>query len=177
LATAATDLGLGVDSPLGIGAFFGSVPEQASGTEHAANMLGQGTILASPFAMARVAASVAAGHRVDPILVIPANPREFPQLPPSELTETEAAYLRDLMHSVVTEGSATLLADIPGIIGAKTGTAQFGDGTQSHTWIIAMADLPNGLDVAVAVFVEVGQFGSTTSGPLMHEFLQYLATR
>jgi len=175
LATAGADLGLGVYAPLGIGAAFGDVPDEATGTTHAANLLGQGSIQASPFAMARVAASVAAGHRVDPVLVRPTIPSaEVPDEaePASSLTEEEASFLREMMGAVVSEGSAGILSDIPGIVGAKTGTAQFGDGSQNHTWMIAIMG-----DYAVAVFVEVGEFGATTSGPLMHQFLQYLATR
>ena len=175
LAAAGADLGLGVYSPVGIGAAFGDVPDEATGTTHAANLLGQGNIQASPFAMARVAASVAAGHRVDPVLVRPVTPlAEAPDQanPASNLTADEAAFLREMMGYVVSEGSAGLLSDIPGIVGAKTGTAQFGDGSQNHTWMIAIAG-----DYAVAVFVEIGEFGATTSGPLMHEFLQYLTTR
>jgi cell division protein FtsI/penicillin-binding protein 2 len=171
LTAAAADLGLGVPSPLGLGAYFGSVPDDATGTQFAADLLGQGTVQASPFGMARVAASVAAGHRVDPVLVRPVSPSQV-EVPASSLTEEETAFVRDLMGSVVAEGSAAMLQDIPGIVGAKTGTAQFGDGSQNHTWMIAIMG-----DYAVAVFVEIGEFGATTSGPIMHEFLQYLATR
>jgi len=182
LAAAGADLGLGVYAPVGIGAAFGDVPAEATGTTHAANLLGQGTIQGSPFAMARVAASVAAGHRVDPVLVRPVTPlTEVPNQdePASALTEDEAAFLRQMMSYVVSEGSAGILANIPGIVGAKTGTAQFGDGSQNHTWMIAIMDnTANGGDqVAVAVFVELGEFGATTSGPLMHEFLQFMSTQ
>jgi cell division protein FtsI/penicillin-binding protein 2 len=52
------------------------------------------------------------------------------------------------------------------VVGAKTGTAQYGDGTRQHVWMLAVAD-----DLAVAVFVEDGEYGSTTAGPLMGSFL------
>ena len=42
-------------------------PETATGA--AADMIGQGTVLASPFAMATVAASVRAGRAVLPVLL------------------------------------------------------------------------------------------------------------
>ena len=176
LKDAAGDLGLGVPVPIGVAAEFGSVPADPSATEHAADLLGQGLVTASPFAMARLAASVAAGHRVDPLLVVPFAADEAAggadgsaggaDVPASELTADEAAFLRELMAGVVAEGSATILQDVPGIVGAKTGTAQFGDGSQNHTWMIAIAG-----DLAVAVFVEEGEFGSTTSGPIMAAFL------
>ena len=189
LVAAATDLGLGVRSDAGAPAVYGAVPSDATPTQHAASLIGQDRIEVSPFTMARIAASIAAGKRVDPVLVRPAPPAATPEgdgegeggagaaaspsaspspgeLPESRLTAEEAATLRSLMGSVVEQGSATLLQDVPGIVGAKTGTAQFGDGSRQHTWMIAIAG-----DLAVAVFVEVGDRGSTTSGPLMHTFL------
>ena len=180
LAQAGADLGFGVMSPVGVGTFFGSIPNEASGTNHAANLLGQGTVAASPFTMARVAASVAAGHRVDPVLVYPAEP-VIVEEPPSSFTPQEAEFLIELMAAVVADGSAQMLQDIPGIRGAKTGTAQFGDGSQNHTWMVAIIDTRDpatgsGIDLAVAVFVEEGEFGATTSGPLMHEFLAGVTT-
>jgi cell division protein FtsI/penicillin-binding protein 2 len=176
LQQAAQAFGLGESSPLGLGAFFGSVPEDATGTTLAANLLGQGNILASPLAMARVAATVMASGRVDPVLVR-GSQTDSPNSS-ATISDDEAALLADLMAAVVSEGSAQVLADIPGIRGAKTGTAQFGDGTQNHTWMLAIVDTRAaadfglaGDDLAVAVFVEIGEYGATTSGPIMHEFL------
>ncbi|WP_041294927.1 penicillin-binding transpeptidase domain-containing protein [Isoptericola variabilis] len=188
IAAAAADLGLGVPSAVGAPAFLGEVPTEASGTAHAEAMIGQGEVLASPLAMATVAASVAAGERVQPVLVRPdgafaATPEEGADdaasaaagtsapsdVAPSGLTADEAATLRDLMRGVVTEGSASALADVPGIVGAKTGTAQYGDGSRQHAWMVAIVD-----DLAVAVFVEDGELGSTTAGPLLGEFLAAL---
>ena len=74
------------------------------------------------------------------------------------------------MRGVVTEGGATFLQDVPGDeVAAKTGTAQFGDAgnLQNHVWMIAIQG-----DLAVAVFVDVGDYGSTTAGPLLRAFLQ-----
>jgi len=171
LLAAAQDLGFEVVTPIGTPAFYGTVPTDGDDADYAATLLGQGRVLASPFTMARLAASVAAGHRVDPFLVRSAADATT-DVAVGNLTEAEAAQLRDLMSAVVTEGSASMLSDVPGIGGAKTGTAQFGDGTQTHTWMIAFTDPtgPDG-DLAVAVFVEEGERGSTTSGPLMHAFL------
>lgn len=168
LHNAAADLGLGVEADLGAAGYFGNVPTDATGTEHAASMIGQGKVEASPLAMATIAASVAAGHRVSPVLVQPdAKPSADEEETASALTQEEAATLRSLMRSVVTDGSAVVLADLPGEVGAKTGTAQYGDGTQAHTWMIATQG-----DLAVAVFVETGESGSATAGPLMHAFLE-----
>ena len=52
LADAAASLGLGVDHDLGFPSYFGQVPPPASETEAAADLIGQGRVLASPMAMA-----------------------------------------------------------------------------------------------------------------------------
>ncbi|MGO0578320.1 penicillin-binding transpeptidase domain-containing protein [Ornithinimicrobium panacihumi] len=55
-----------------------------------------------------------------------------------------------------------------GIVRGKSGTAEFGseDPPRTHVWMIAIQG-----DLAVAVFVEEGDFGSTTAGPIMDDFL------
>lgn len=187
LAAAAADLGVGVEASIGIPAFFGSIPETAEGTAHAASMIGQGEVLVSPLALAVMTASVGAGDRVTPTLLAanPASesasetagettaesaPSPSPAGTPSALTADEAGTLRTLMAAVVAEGGATVLADVPGEpVLAKTGTAEFGDEDppRTHAWIVALQG-----DLAVAVFVEEGELGSTSGGPLMDAFLR-----
>lgn len=166
LHDAAASLGLGVESDLGAPAYFGDVPTEAPATEHAASMIGQGKVQASPLAMATLAASVSAGHRVSPVMVRPDVRTVAAEETAGDLTEDEAATLRSLMRSVVTDGSAVILQDLPDEPGAKTGTAQYGDGSQTHAWMIATQG-----DLAVAVFLETGDGGAVTAGPLMHAFL------
>jgi len=190
LADAAASLGLGVDGTVSFPAYLGSVPATGEGTDHAASMIGQARVEASPLAMARVAASIAQGSLVTPRLVVPAAagtstgvptttaaatggatgatplPTSTPGAP---LTEAEASALRDMMRAVVTEGSGGLLLDVPGApVLAKSGTAEFGaDGNvRNHAWMLAIQG-----DLAVAVFVDEGDYGSTTSGPLLKQFL------
>ncbi|WP_261164576.1 penicillin-binding transpeptidase domain-containing protein [Microbacterium sp. Marseille-Q6965] len=143
----------------------GGPDDAGSQTEHAANMIGQGIVTETPLGMATVAASVAAGRTVSPFLT------EAPEEAESSLTAEEAETLRGLMHAVVTEGSGTALAGLGSDVGAKTGTAEFGqpDGNgelASHAWMIAFQG-----DLAVAVFVERGDGGANTAGPLMADFL------
>ena len=69
LSAAAADLGIGVDASIGTDAFFGSVPAEAEGTEHAASLIGQGQVLVSPLAMAVAGASIGKGERVSPTLI------------------------------------------------------------------------------------------------------------
>ncbi|WP_235866290.1 penicillin-binding transpeptidase domain-containing protein [Serinibacter arcticus] len=188
LSEAAASLGLGSAMPDGAAwpfpYFSGTVPTDASGTTHAADLIGQGDVLASPLAMAGVAASVAAGRTVTPTLVEVAADADAadatddgaaPQpVPPAvALTPEEAQTLQGLMYGVVERGSSTFLQAVPGEpVGAKSGTAQFGsqDPPQTHAWMIAFQG-----DLAVAVLVEVGDYGTATAGPILQDVLTFAA--
>ncbi len=169
LASAAAALGLGVDHDMGFGVYFGSVPARAaSATDHAASMIGQGRVLASPVAMAAVVASVARGSTVVPTLL--PDLADVTAEPDQPLTAAEAGRLRELMRGVVLRGSGAALAGLPGPpVIAKTGTAEFGTGTplRTHAWMVAAQG-----DLAVAVFVDVGESGSRTAGPILEAFLR-----
>ena len=167
LVDAAASLGMGVDHDLGFPAYFGNVVPPESETEKAADMIGQGTILASPMAMATVAASIQSGATVLPRLV---KTWEVEQADVPELTRAEATALRGMLRGVVTSGSGSLLADVPGPpVIAKTGTAEFEKNGKilTHAWMIAAQG-----DLAVAVFVDVGDSGSGTAGPILESFLR-----
>ncbi|WP_426939012.1 penicillin-binding transpeptidase domain-containing protein [Pseudarthrobacter sp. S3] len=194
LEAAAVAMGVAVEAPsLGAAAFLGSVPGEAAGTEHAASMIGQGKVLLSPLAAAIMAGSVGKGSPVSPQLVL--NPDAgaaaadtsgaatadagapsstvTPEAPSKAsgqpITAAEAAALSDMMRAVVTSGHAGFLSTVPGApVGAKTGTAEFGNENppKTHAWIVAVHG-----DLAVAVFVEDGGLGATTSGPLLKQFL------
>lgn len=168
LFDAAVSLGLGLDHDLGFPAYFGSVEPPASETEAAADMIGQGTILASPMVMATVIASIQKGD-----LVIPRLVESVDVSPPdgaAPLTARETSQLRAMLRGVVTSGSGAGLADVPGPpVIAKTGTAEFdSDGElRTHAWMIAAQG-----DLAVAVFVDLGSSGSGTAGPILEGFLR-----
>jgi cell division protein FtsI/penicillin-binding protein 2 len=169
LADAAAALGLGPDLDLGFPAYLGNVPDEAEGTEHAASMIGQGKIQASPLAMAVVAASIAHGSRVTPTL-LDDSPTKPAAKAADPLTRGQAKQLQQLFRGVVTGGSAAFLSDVPGKpVSAKTGTAEYGSDTppRTHVWMIATQG-----DLAVAVFVADGQSGSQTAGPLLERFLR-----
>ncbi len=170
LGAAAASLGLGVDHDTGFPAFFGQAPVATTETEAAADLIGQGKVLASPMAMAAVVASVASGRTVVPYLLDGEHPGASPDQP---LTKSEATGLRTLMRAVVTEGSGRLLGDLPGAPAyAKTGTAEYGEVQKStgaprtHAWMVAAHG-----DLAVAVFVNDGSSGSGTAGPILKRFL------
>lgn len=168
LADAAASLGLGVDHDLGFPAYFGSVEPPASDTEAAADMIGQGKVLASPMAMATVISSIQSGSLVVPRLVTSVDVSAPDGVAP--VSKQEAATLRAMLRGVVTSGSGSLLADVPGPpVIAKTGTAEFETGGKvlTHAWMIAAQG-----DLAVAVFVDKGESGSGTAGPILESFLR-----
>lgn len=163
VADAAESLGIAPGADLGFEAFLGSLGEPDSRVEQAAGLIGQGTVLLSPLGAATMAASASVGTVV-PVLV------DVGPMEPGEPTAApENAAVMDMMRLAVTDGTATLLADVPGPpVAAKTGTAEFGSATppDTHAWMIGVQD-----DLAVAVFVERGESGSSTAGPIMRELL------
>lgn len=165
LHQAAVDLGLLQEPRIGVPAIMGSVPDDSDLNLHAANLFGQGVVESSALGMATVAASIAAGETVHPHLVIPQEPRE----PEGQLGAEEAQQLMTLMTDTVNFGTLSSMDPVPGEhVYAKTGTAEAGEGdeTYAHTWVIAIQG-----DLAVAIFLEEGEFGGSTNGPLLHQFL------
>jgi cell division protein FtsI/penicillin-binding protein 2 len=125
-------------------------------------MIGQDRIVASPLAMAGVAAAVADGRWRAPRLLHGDPAATGPALPQSELTT-----LRTLMRSVVTSGTGTALASVPGEVAGKTGTAEFGSGNPpaTHAWFIAYRG-----DLALAVLVDKGASGGAVAAPFAARF-------
>ena len=73
------------------------------------------------------------------------------------------------MRSVVTDGTGTALASIPGEVGGKSGTAEYGGGDPppTHAWFIAYRD-----DVAISVLVENGRSGGSVAAPIAARFFE-----
>jgi len=145
LPRAASMFGLGADYAVaGITTNTGKVPPAATVTERVEAGIGQGTVQATPFGMALVAATVARGSTPTPQLI-----REIPTTGGggAPLPGPVAAALRSMMGEVVTGGTARELAGLGGVRG-KTGTAQHGDGTRSHGWFVGYRG-----DLAFAVLV------------------------
>jgi cell division protein FtsI/penicillin-binding protein 2/type II secretory pathway pseudopilin PulG len=170
LPDAGRNVGLGVPWEVGVDVFAGDVPAPTTPVDLAAATIGQGRVLASPAAMAQVAATVARGSWSQPRLVV--DPLPTPAAGQSSPDPADLAVVRDLMRAVVTEGTATALADVPGApVHAKTGTAEYG--TQSpprtHAWTVGFQG-----DVAFAVLVEDGRSGGAVAVPVVEAFLRAL---
>ncbi|NGY59741.1 penicillin-binding protein [Lentzea sp. NEAU-D13] len=137
--------GLGADWTItGADTNTGKVPP-ASGDQQVENSFGQGNVVASPFGMALVAATVVSGKQPTPTLMRgkPSVPNDVAAAPPAAVLQP----LRAMMREVVTGGTAKQLAGIPNLAG-KTGTAEAGGGT-AHGWFVGYQG-----NVAFAVFVE-----------------------
>lgn len=172
LADAATSLGYGRPDTLGVKAFMGSVPDTDDPVGHAAAVIGQGKVLASPLAVAGATAAVAAGKWTAPRLVMDPAP-EAASAPAQQLDAKATASLREMMRSVVTEGTATVMRNTPGgPVSGKTGTAEFGSDVppKTHAWFTGFQG-----DIAFAVIVEDGGFGAEAAAPIAGDFLARLA--
>jgi cell division protein FtsI/penicillin-binding protein 2 len=170
LAVTGRGLGLEAKWDLGIEAFSGKVSTGGDDTERAAAAFGQGTTIVSPVAMAAATAAVARGQFQQPTLVLDPAPAA-PAAAGPELKPGSVEPLRTMMREVVTKGTATALADVPGEpVHGKTGTAEY-DNNPDHThgWFVGWQG-----DIAFAVFVQDGGSSGSSAVPLAEAFLRAL---
>jgi cell division protein FtsI/penicillin-binding protein 2 len=170
LQDASAKLGLGAKWDLGADAFTGKISPADSPTELAAATFGQGATAVSPLAMAGATAAVARGKFVQPKLVTEPAPAA-PVADGPALAATSVEPLRTMMREVVTKGTGTALADVPGKpVSGKTGTAEFKDGEdETHAWFVGWQG-----DIAFAVMVEKGGAGAEAAVPIAERFLTAL---
>jgi cell division protein FtsI/penicillin-binding protein 2 len=163
LQEVARSFGLGVTAKGGARTASASVPPGRDLVEQAASMIGQARIVASPLAMAGVAGTVADGRWRAPRLLA-----DDPRQAGAPLDAGVLSQLRSLMRLVVTSGTGTALAGLPGEPAGKSGTAEYGSGDPppTHAWFIAYRG-----DVALAVLVEEGSSGAGVAAPLAARFL------
>ncbi|GAA3500441.1 penicillin-binding transpeptidase domain-containing protein [Streptomyces prasinosporus] len=154
--------GVGQTWHVGVPSYDGSVPVPRDATEKAASMIGQGRVQANPLIMASVTATAVSGAFHQPSLV--AGTEDTTTTTP--LPPRVAAQLRELMRATVTGGTAGVLADLPGEIGAKTGTAEVSDDQENNGWMVAHRG-----GVAVACVVEEGVTGGGSAGPVIRDLL------
>lgn len=167
IAGAAKRFGFGSHWALPLASYSGQAPAPNSPVEQAADMIGQGRIVASPLNMALVAAAVASGTWRPPSLLL--QPRQSQRTAPTRLDARVVSELRTLMRAVVTSGTGTA-ANLPGPpVFGKTGTAEFGSGSPPPTdaWFIGFRG-----DLAFAVVVQGGGVGGTVAAPIAAKFLK-----
>ncbi|SON62469.1 Penicillin-binding protein PbpB [Mycobacterium simulans] len=130
LTQAAARYGIGLDYEVeGITTVTGSVPPTVDLSERTEDGFGQGRVLASPFGMALVAATVAAGKTPVPQLIAGRQTKVEGDSTP--ITPKMIDALRPMMRLVVTNGTAKEIASCGEVFG-KTGEAEFPGG--SHSW-------------------------------------------
>jgi hypothetical protein len=130
LTQAANQYGMGLDYQIdGLSTVTGSVPATVDLAERTEDGFGQGKVLASPFGMAMVAATVAAGKAPVPKL-IEGRPTNITG-DTAPISDKMIEGLRPMMRLVVTNGTGKEIADC-GDVYAKTGEAEFPGG--SHSW-------------------------------------------
>lgn len=131
LTQAANQYGIGLDYQVdGIATVTGSVPPTVDLAERTEDGFGQGRVLVSPFGMALVAATVAAGKTPVPQLIAGRPTRVDGASTP--ITRKMIDSLRPMMRLVVTNGTAKEIAGCCGAVFGKTGEAEFAGG--SHSW-------------------------------------------
>ena len=135
---------------------------------------GQGPLLITPFKMARVAATIAAGGRMPQgrWLLDESNPRQ--DAPRTIVLEEPAAFIAGAMRLVVTSGTARhAMAGTPVNLAGKTGTAQIGEG-EPHAWFAGFApyDGDAAHRIAFAVLVEHGGYGGQVAAPIAREIME-----
>ena len=158
-------LGVGFSGPgMSPSWFTGSVPVTERGPGRVEAAIGQGEVLASPFGMAVMTASLANnGRMILPELIsgMPAVANDSPEPLPQNVVDT----LRRYMVQTVQTGTATAANSVPGL-GGKTGTAEVGNGP-SHGWFVGSTG-----DIAVAVLIE----GADSSGPAVSMAANFLTS-
>ena len=164
-STAKTYFGLDQNWDIGISglsASYFNAPADASGSELAQEAFGEGAVVASPIAMASVAATVDDGSFEQPILVAGTKQVTATALP----SETDAG-LKEMMRAVVTSGTAAGLGFGPDVY-AKTGTADIQGQEQPNSWLVAF---DSSQDIAVGCLVLDAGYGAQFAGPEVASFL------
>jgi hypothetical protein len=146
----------------GVSASYFNAPASASGAELAQEAFGQGALVASPLAMASVAATVDSGVFRQPIL-IPGTK----QVTATPLPASTQSGLQQMMLAVVQDGTGASVGFGPGVY-AKTGTADIQGQEQPNSWLVAFDPSQN---IAVACLVLNSGYGASVAGPEVKSFL------
>ena len=135
---------------------------------------GQGPVLVTPFKMARVAATIAAGGSMPQGRWILDENNSRTEQPRAILAAGPAAFLAASMRSVATNGTArrAMAGSVVSVAG-KTGTAQL-DAGLPHAWFAGFAPYEGdpARRIAFAVIVEHGGYGGRAAAPIAKEIVE-----
>ncbi|WP_413160940.1 penicillin-binding protein 2 [Capilliphycus salinus ALCB114379] len=134
--------------------------------------IGQGLVLVTPLELAVMTATVAnGGWRVQPHLLASQTNTPETERVKTSISPATLNVIRQGLISVVKEGTGRRLNDgsIP-LTGGKTGTVEI-PGKPDNSMYIAFgpADKP---EIAIAVAVEAGGYGSVSAAPIAHEIFK-----
>jgi cell division protein FtsI/penicillin-binding protein 2/cell division protein FtsW (lipid II flippase) len=150
---------------------------------------GQGQVVASPFQMARVAATVANGGMMPEGRWVTDETNTRTNPPQAVIAADQAQMLAKFMREVVTSGTGRRAAASSVPMAGKTGTAELQD-ADSHAWFIGFA--PYGAaaspaksaapatasephKIAFSVLIENGVYGGTAAAPAAAEIVNAAA--
>lgn len=169
----------GINSPLNfdLSASESTLPKIKNEVELAESAIGQGRVLTTPLMMAMITSTIANnGVMMQPYIVQSIiNPQgkivseTSPKKYLNPVSEDISQKMKNMMISVVNEGTGTA-AGISGVqVAGKTGTAQTSKG--DNAWFVGFAPAENPT-VAVAVIVENGKTGGSTAAPIAQKIFK-----
>ncbi|HKV10087.1 MAG TPA: penicillin-binding transpeptidase domain-containing protein, partial [Thermoanaerobaculia bacterium] len=137
---------------------------------------GQGQVVATPFQMARVAATVANGGSMPEGRWVSGESNTRTGEPVRVLSGPPVDLIARSMRQVVTAGTAArFLSDVTPAIAGKTGTAEVQD-KRSHSWFIGFTPYGTpGRKLAFAVVIEHGGYGGRLAAPAAGEIVREAA--
>ncbi|MDX3671238.1 penicillin-binding transpeptidase domain-containing protein [Streptomyces europaeiscabiei] len=159
--------GIGRDDwKTGIVSMDGKVPP-SGGPNRAANAIGQGDVLMNPLNMASVTSTAITGQFRQPYLVSPKlDDRKLATA--KGLLPGTSSQLKQMMRLTATQGTAqTVMSDLSGDIGAKTGSAEIDGQAVADSWFTGFRG-----DVAAAAMSEGGGRGGEAAGPIVVDVLK-----
>jgi len=150
------------------------------GTYYPQSAFGQGEVIATPFQIAKVAATVA-NNGTMPVgrWVIDSNNLRN-ELPREIVTPTQAAIIAEAMRGVVSEGTAERRFQNFSIqVAGKTGTSQNVKRVNGrdaplppHSWFMGFAPYDKQKRIAFAVIVENGGYGAAIAADISKQLVQ-----
>ena len=146
--------------------------------------IGQGTTQVTPMHNAMITAAIAnGGTLMKPYFlnsVETAGGEEIKKFMPASygslMTAGEAEGLTELMRTVVTEGTGSAVRTDAYTVAAKTGSAEFETGKETHAWFTGFAPVENP-KLVVTVLVEEGGSGGKAAAPIATQLFDIYMAR
>ena len=146
--------------------------------------IGQGTTQVTPMHNAMITAAIAnGGTLMKPYFlnsVETAGGEEIKKFMPASygslMTAGEAEGLAELMHAVVTEGTGSAVRTDAYTVAAKTGSAEFETGKETHAWFTGFAPVENP-KLVVTVLVAEGGSGGKAAAPIARQLFDIYMAR